>query len=129
MLNLSSRVGPALIAAALATAPFAAIAQGSQDASAAKALCPIETTDAALVRAFDPEYPEIAREQNLHGMVTVRVDLAPSGDVTGTSIAKSSGNRLLDIAALDSARESAFAPEIRHCAAVAGSYLVTVKFE
>ena len=58
--------------------------------------------------------PEIARQDGINGTAIVTADLKPNGYVMEAEIARSSGNRWLDEAALDSARQAHF---VGNCAA------------
>ena len=57
------------------------------------------------------EYPDEVKKQKFEGMVTVAFVIGRSGELLSSSIRKSSGNKLLDQAALDTlARSSPFPP-------------------
>ncbi len=86
-----------------------------------------QSAPAALRDAYYRE-PEIAREMHASGTTLVRVDLDASGRLTGAATTASSGNRWLDAAALESARQSTYRAEIRDCHAIGGSYFVSVGF-
>jgi len=58
----------------------------------------------------------------------VQVSLSNSGALESATIAKSSGSKWLDAAALTTAREQRYSPEISDCQAVGGTYLVSVDF-
>ena len=73
--------------------------------------------------------PEIARQQGLHGIVEVRIELDASSHITGTSIMRSGGSLLLDRAAIEAARASSFATQIEDCVAVPGTYRYVVEFQ
>jgi TonB family protein len=69
--------------------------------------------DARFVNRVAPDYPSIAREQGSGGTAIVLATVGPSGSVISVAIDQSTGNKLLDAAALTAARESTFeAPEI-----------------
>ena len=118
------------VAAAFLALPFAGLATTSSQAqSAARPMCAEPQADARIARSITAEYPELARMEDAKGTALVQVDLLPTGDLAGVSIAKSSGNRYLDEAALGAARQTGFDAEIRDCAKVGGTYLVAVNFE
>ena len=78
-----------------------------------------------------PDVPDIgaaARAAKVSGTSGVQVTLDAQGDVTGTSIAQSSGSTALDAVAMEMAHEATYAPAYAHCKPVAASYLFTVKF-
>ena len=88
-----------------------------QPAAATPQLTPIYepavVVDARFVSQVQPIYPEIPKSQGIQGTAIVLVTVGPDGNVISLSIAQSTGNRLLDAAALDAARSSKFqAPEV-----------------
>ncbi len=60
-----------------------------------------------------PAYPEEARKAGLEGLAVIEVTVSADGSVLGCSLAQSSGNVLLDEAAVGAARTSKFAPGTR----------------
>jgi TonB family protein len=60
-----------------------------------------------------PEFPATLKAQGIEGDVTVRVDIAASGDVTSVTIVRSSGYPAFDDAAKRAAASERFAPAIR----------------
>ncbi len=78
-------------------------------AAPAEVFAPQVVVDARFVRQVQPEYPDLAREQNLSGTAVVLVTVGPKGNVLSTRIEKSAGGTL-DIAALSAARQSTFQP-------------------
>lgn len=118
----------ALVAVAIAATSIPAFAAMPVQARAEQAQCRADA-GAHIIRAYEADYPEIARMQGITGTAMVKVDLTATGDLANVSIEKSSGNPFLDDAALRAVRASRFAPEIDDCTNVAGSYLVEVDFE
>uniref|UniRef100_A0A7V1EIJ2 Energy transducer TonB n=1 Tax=candidate division WOR-3 bacterium TaxID=2052148 RepID=A0A7V1EIJ2_UNCW3 len=57
-----------------------------------------------------PEYPELARKAGIEGKVIVEAIVDTDGSVIGAKIFKSSGNPMLDEAAIAAARRSKFTP-------------------
>jgi protein TonB len=57
-----------------------------------------------------PDYPNVAKEQNAQGTAVVLATIGPNGNVLATRIDQSTGNKLLDQAALAAARSSSFEP-------------------
>jgi periplasmic protein TonB len=60
-----------------------------------------------------PEFPAALKAQGIEGDVTVRVDIAASGEVTNVSTVRSSGYPAFDEAARKAAASERFAPAIR----------------
>jgi protein TonB len=74
---------------------------------------PAVVVDARFISQVQPIYPEIPKSQGIQGTAIVLVTVGPDGNVISLSISQSTGNRLLDAAALDAARASRFqAPEV-----------------
>ncbi len=74
---------------------------------------PAVVVDARFVSQVQPIYPEIPKSQGIQGTAIVLVTVGPDGNVISLSISQSTGNRLLDAAALEAARSSKFqAPEV-----------------
>jgi TonB family protein len=117
-------------AAVVAFSPLAATTASAQQnlSQAPGRNCEAPNVTAATIYAEQPDTPAMATVMHLTGTTLVQVDLDPSGAITGTSVAKSSGTPLLDFAALKAARASTFRAEVRNCTAVAGSYLFEVQF-
>ncbi len=68
--------------------------------------------------------PAIPHPPRTHGKVTTMIDVSvsASGTVTGTKVAKSSGDVEFDRAATKVAKDSAYAPAMRNCRPVAGTF-------
>ncbi|HLW37802.1 MAG TPA: energy transducer TonB [Candidatus Eremiobacteraceae bacterium] len=66
--------------------------------------------DARFTREVHPDYPEVAKAQNASGTAVVLATIGPNGNVLSARIDQSTGNRLLDSAALQAARASGFEP-------------------
>jgi TonB family protein len=99
-------------------APFETAGPACSDPSAeAKTLVAI---------APDAASADVTAGANVTAMI--KVDLDESGRVLGVSVYASTGSFELDRAALSAARESTYAPEMRDCRPVAGSYLFKVEF-
>jgi TonB family protein len=90
--------------------------------------CRTPHTDAAFDGEPAREMPKIAEEQGVSGVSVVEVDLGENGSFAHTEMVKSSGDRWLDEAALQTARTSKYQAETRNCTAVGGSYLLKVDF-
>jgi protein TonB len=57
-----------------------------------------------------PQYPELARQAGIEGQAVVKALVDVDGSIMAVQILKSSGNQLLDEAALAAARKSKFTP-------------------
>lgn len=75
-----------------------------------------------------PAYPELARRRGQEGTVNVRCQVDASGKVTSVSLAKSSGFKLLDDAAIKAVEKWKFRAASRDGASVAGTVVVPVQF-
>jgi protein TonB len=75
-----------------------------------------------------PKYPPSALRANAGGTVTLEVQVDPQGEPARISIAKRSGNRDLDRAALTAAAHWRFHPATRNGQAVAAAVRVPVEF-
>jgi TonB family protein len=81
--------------------------------------------------AASPPPPEIApeaRAEATSGVALVRVQLDPTGQVTGTGVAQSSGNSSLDLVAVGMARDARYTPALHDCKPIAGDFTFSVKF-
>lgn len=77
---------------------------------------------------YDLYYPNEAREQGLEGIVMVRVFVDEDGKASDARISESSGNHLLDSAAVRTAKTFTFSPSMRGGSAVKTWVLVPVEF-
>ncbi len=71
---------------------------------------PRVVVDARFISRVAPTYPDIAREQGASGTAIVLATVGPTGNVISVAIDQSTGNKLLDAAAMSAARASRFAP-------------------
>ncbi len=92
--------------------------------------CAIPMRDAVATNKVPPDYPELAREQNL-GVVTVlvKVTVGASGALSAATIQQSSGNSSIDNAAIAAAKASSYSPKIENCLPVSGDYGFTAEFD
>ncbi len=90
---------------------------------------PVTAVDADFVHKVTPEYPSIAKDQQIQGTAVVLVTIGPSGTVLSASIFQSSGNQLLDNAALAAARASSFRPPTVNGVAVTRQYKIEYAFQ
>jgi protein TonB len=75
-----------------------------------------------------PEFPPALKAQGIEGDVTVRVDIAASGEVTSVTIVSSSGQPAFDDAAKRAAASERFAPAIRDGSPVPFSLSYSYRF-
>lgn len=76
-----------------------------------------------------PEYPPTALRSGVGGTVVVRAEIDASGKPAEVSIAKRSGNRDLDRAALHAVRQWRFQPALRNGRAIASVVRIPVDFK
>ena len=107
----SPGTGSSGLTTASATAAPNAVGAASQPAAdATPVYAPEMVVEARFVHQAQPDYPEVAKEQNAQGTAVVFATIGPNGNVLSTRIDQSTGNRLLDAAALAAARQSTFEP-------------------
>ena len=90
--------------------------------------CAVQNSPASVLFAATPETPVAAQFMHLTGMTSVEVTIGADGSITDASVAKTSGNPLLDREALATTHRSTFRPEIKDCVALGGSYIYEVVF-
>lgn len=76
-----------------------------------------------------PHYPELARKRGQEGTVNIRCQVAATGEVLDAAIAKSSGFKLLDEAALKTLLKWRFKPATNNGTNVPGTVIVPVLFK
>jgi len=94
-----------------------------------KGACPQPNAGASVVSTPDP--PDIApdvRAAATNGTALVKVALDAEGQVSGASVAQSTGNSSLDLVAVAMARDARYAPAYAACKGVASTYDFSVKF-
>jgi TonB family protein len=118
--------GPKLLTAAITVA---AALCASQPASASTKVI-ASTTCAADHAAALLSHPDVMLPDGVSGTgeTVLRVDLAASGEIANISIAKSSGDAVLDFAAMRVARMSSYQPASWNCQASSDSFLYRVIF-
>jgi TonB family protein len=80
-----------------------------------------------LVREVLPEYPAIARQRHIHGIVTMEIRVSTEGRVTAARTI--SGHALLIEAALDAVRQWIYRPVVIGGAATEVISIATVSFQ
>ncbi len=94
------------------------------------ATCVMPFRDAEPIHAVTPDYPDTARKRNLgQAHVMVLVTLSPKGAVMSARVQHSSGDLSIDMAALDAARKTTYAPKIVDCKPITGTYLFFADFK
>ena len=78
---------------------------------------------------FELYYPDEAREQGLEGTVVVRVFVGEDGKTKDVRLSQSSGNYLLDSAAVHTAKTFTFSPTMRGHKSVKSWVLVPIEFK
>jgi len=84
---------------------------------------------AALVNEPSPTYPPEAYRAREEGVVLIRAQVDELGNASDVEIAKRSGSRILDRAALNEVRKWKFAPAIKNGKTVASSVQVPVEYK
>lgn len=120
-------IGSEQEAAAQAERERAAAAERRRESSA-KASKPLADRDATPVARVQPAYPPEAARVKAEGSVTVRVEVDANGIPTSVTLARRSGERSLDEAALEAVRQWRFQPAIRNGKPVASTVEVPVDF-
>ena len=105
--SATQTAAPALVAVAT---PTPAPATATPDAQPTPVYAPRVVVDARFSDRVSPAYPEIAREQGAQGTAIVLATVGPRGNVISVQLDQSTGNKLLDQAALSAARTSRFEP-------------------
>lgn len=99
----------------------------SREATALKAAI-TQPVAAAYLKNPPPEYPSRARRHKQQGTVMLEVRVATTGTAQAVAISRSSGHRLLDMAALEAVRQWRFVPARRGNDRVEASVVVPVEF-
>jgi TonB family protein len=122
--------GPAGTAYGTPPAPTPAPATPAPAPAATNAAgCTQPNTGAAIAASpAPPDIPPGARAEGTSGVAFVRVQLDPSGQVTGTGVVQGTGNSSLDLVAVAMARNARYTPAVHGCKPVAGDYTFSVKF-
>ena len=82
------------------------------EADATPVYAPDVVVDARFTHQVQPDYPEMAKTQGVEGTAVVLATIGPSGAVVSARIDQSTGNKMLDDAALTAAKDSGFQPPI-----------------
>lgn len=91
--------------------------------------CAHPNTAAQIKSAPDYDTPTISALQGVEGVSKVKVQLDANNTLQNDSLAQSSGNMLLDQAAMNESLKIRYASEVQNCQRVTGTYLLDVAFE
>jgi protein TonB len=129
--NIDRAAGLYKLVAATMLALVATVPAGGASAKGQtpKASCSSVEQPATMLFAAPADYPEIAKATSRTGITIVRVHLSKTGAAQDVTVARSSGSKDLDAAALVAARDSSYRPEAVNCQAKEGDYLIDVDFE
>lgn len=75
-----------------------------------------------------PAYPNIARRRGQEGLVLLRVEVSPGGNVAAVQVAASSGHPILDRAAVNAVEDWRFQPAQRGGQNIAATLEIPVRF-
>jgi protein TonB len=85
--------------------------------------------DAAYLHNPLPEYPEVAQERGWEGKVVMKVHVLPDGTTDSVTVSKSSGQKVLDDAAVKAVLKWSFVPAKRGDTAIARYTTVPFTFK
>lgn len=119
--------GPKLMLCALAVGTIGFANKPAVAATEHVALAACATADRGASLLSNPT-AEIPDGVGARGTTVMRLDLSPLGHINALAIAQSSGDSQLDFEAIRVARQSRYAPAIRHCSAASDQVLYAVTF-
>lgn len=123
-------VSLALAAASAGAAPFTLVPLGAthhEQIAELGSTCAVPYAPAKLTTTY-LVYPTIAEEMRAEGIAKVGISLSDDGKVSRAWPIQSTGNTILDRAALEAAQDSSYDPERSQCRAVGGDYELEVDF-
>ena len=112
-----------LISTALLAAVLVSSAMANSDKLAALDTYPTFINQAA------PEYPPEAKMEGIEGTTTIKALIGKNGKAEKVEVAKSSGSKMLDDAAVEAAKQSTFSPGTQDGKPVAAWVAYTVNFK
>ncbi len=125
MTKTHTLLSTAAVVAALGASMLPAMALPAADANA----CTVRTAPARAITSYDADWPSALPPLSaVHGTALIRIQLAVDGTPNSPLVVQSTGFTTLDRAAEVATMSQHFAPEIRNCAAVAGTYLYEVDY-
>lgn len=98
-------------------------------APAARPAAPLAASQPQPISSPAPRYPARALRRGEQGTVMVSAQVGPDGVPSGVDVARSSGSRLLDRAAVDAVRRWRFRPAMADGRPVPGRVQVPITFE
>jgi TonB family protein len=128
MTNFQASLSAATLLFLVAASTVQATAQTAPDSNAA---CTIRKANARAITHYPADRPSTLPSINTYnptGTAIVRIDLTEHGTPQNPTIVKSTGAYILDEAAKKLVLSQRFAPAIRDCVAVSGSYLYEVDY-
>ncbi|WP_020481615.1 energy transducer TonB [Methylomonas sp. MK1] len=111
------------------TAPVAPTAPPAPPAPVVEEKITEPVADAAYLHNPLPEYPEVAQERGWEGKVVMKVHVLPDGTTDSVTVSKSSGQKVLDDAAVKAVLKWSFVPAKRGDTAIARYTTVPFTFK
>jgi TonB family protein len=127
---LAIPVGLAIAAASAGAATFTLAPLGAahhEQIAALGATCAVPYAPAKMKEAF-LDYPAIAEDMRVEGVAKVGISLSEDGKVSRAWPIQSTGNAVLDRAAIEAAKGGSYDAERSQCQAVGGDYQLEVNF-
>lgn len=90
--------------------------------------CAHPSAPAEIKNAPDYDAPQISKAQGVEGTSLVKVQLDANNALRSDTLAKSSGNLLLDQVAMNESQQIEYASEVQNCQRISGTYLLAVDF-
>ncbi len=131
-LSAENRLAPEQRASAML--PFGNLSVASPSPTSSESgVCSRPDAAARVVHTVQPEYPASAISAATEGTVLVKVALSAAGDVQyvrlyGDTLRSGIGSPDLVRATIIAAAASTYAPDVRHCAPIAGAYVFKVEY-
>jgi TonB family protein len=107
---------------------FTAMAAATAAPAAAASSCTVPDSEPHIVKLVPPLYSEAMRERGKTGIVDVTVSLNPDGGIAKAVVTRSAGDDLLDAATYTAATATTYAPEVKGCRYLAGSYIFRARY-
>ncbi len=129
-MNIIQRASAGLASAAIVFAAATVCAQA--DTRPALAMAPgspdLAIAPARIKGALYTQIPALAQLAGLHGSAVVQVDLDETGRVTNATVVRSTGNLVLDRAAIKTVQSASYEPASAGNVPVAGAFDIVVDF-
>jgi len=97
--------------------------------SSAAETCSVPDGAPRITKLVPPIYSDAMRAEHRAGVVDVAVYLESNGTVAKAVVTRSSGDALLDGATYAAAIASTYAPEVKNCTYLAGSYVFRARYK